>query len=67
MKYTDDEDLAVEIGDVVEVTEEDFEPEEATVVKIGKKKIRVECKNPFIKPRCAWFPPEALVFIAREG
>jgi len=66
LKYRDD--MEVELGDTVEVDEspKEFEPEEAVVTKIGKKKIQVEYTNTLIKNRKVWADPKDCDLIARE-
>jgi hypothetical protein len=67
MKYGDGE--VVELGDTVEVNEEPdkFEPEEATVIKIGKQKIQVKFTNLLVKYRKIWVSPQMCELIRREG
>lgn len=58
--------MEVELGDQVEVDEDGFEPEEATVISIGKKgTIRIEYANRNIKPGKVWTSPAHCELIAR--
>jgi hypothetical protein len=54
MTYRDG--IEVELGDTVEVDEcpEELEPEEAIVLKLGKKTLFVEWSNPHLNPRKEW-------------
>ena len=68
MMYRDNE-YAPEVGDRIEVYDEQdqFEPECAKVVKIGKNKLLVAWENEYIKPRQEWVKPDLCDLIAREG
>jgi transcription antitermination factor NusG len=65
-QYGDGEPVAM--GDTVEVNEDPdlFEPEAATVIKIGREKIRVEFVSEFIKPRRIWVMATDCELISRE-
>lgn len=67
MEYRDG--MEVELGDTVEVDEapKEFEPEEATVIKLGKQKIQVEYTNTLIKNRKVWVKPGDCDLISREN
>lgn len=67
MEYRDG--MGVELGDTVEVDESpaEFEPEEATVIKLGKQKIQVEYTNTLIRNRKVWVKPTDCDLIAREN
>lgn len=65
MNYRDDE-YAPEMGDLVDVYSEEFEPESARVVAIGKSKIRITYDNDNIKPRSEWVLPSDRDMVSRE-
>jgi hypothetical protein len=67
LEYGDGE--KVELGDTVEVNDrpDEFEPEEARVIRLGNAKIRVEYINEHIKPRKVFVMPGHCELIAREG
>jgi hypothetical protein len=67
LEYGDGE--KVELGDTVEVNDrpDEFEPEEAKVIRLGSSKIRVEYINEHIKPRKVFVMPGHCELIAREG
>lgn len=67
MEYRDG--MEVELGDTVEVdvSPEEFEPEEAAVIRLGKQKIQIEYKNTLIKNRKVWVKPSDCDLIAREN
>lgn len=67
LEYGDGE--KVELGDTVEVNDrpDEFEPEEARVIRLGSSKIKVEYINEHIKPRKVFVMPGHCELIAREG
>jgi len=65
MNYGDG--TAVELYDTVEVLDAEFEPEEAHVIKLGKKKIKIEWDNPHIKPAKTFVSPESCELLFRVG
>ena len=65
MNYRDDE-YAPEMGDLVDVYSEEFEPESARVVQIGKSKIKITYNNDSIKPRSEWVLPSNCEMVSRE-
>jgi len=65
MTYADG--TTIETGDKIEVEEEGYEAETATVLKIGKKALFIEWDNLHITPRKAWVYPDFCELIAREG
>jgi hypothetical protein len=66
MVYQDGE--VVEIGDRIEVNDmpDEYEPEEAIVIKIGKIKLQAELTNECIKNRKIWLRPDDCSLIARS-
>ena len=58
----------VELGDICEVndSEDEFEPEEAKVIKLGLKRIQVELTNELITNRKEWVSPENCELVCRE-
>lgn len=66
MKYRCGE-CSPELGDHVEVHDEQFEPELARVTKIGKSRIKVTYDNDCIKPRSEWVNNTDCDMISREG
>lgn len=67
LEYGDGE--PVELGDIMEVNDrpEEFEPEEAEVIRLGSAKIQVEYVNPYIKPRKVFVVPGDCVMLRRDG
>lgn len=66
MKYRDGEDTP-ELGDSVDVYNETFPPERATVATVGKNKIKVQYEDSNIKPASEWLPASDCDLISREG
>lgn len=66
MKYRDEE-YAPDMGDQVDVYSDEFEPEPAVVIAIGKHKIRIRYDNTYIKPRTEWVDAANCDLIARES
>jgi len=65
LKYGDG--TQVELWDVTEVQDADFEPEAAKAIKLGKRKIQIEWENTYIKPSKAWVAPGLCELVSRDG
>ena len=59
---------AVELGDQIEVNDDPkCEPERATVIQVGKGKIRIKWSCQFIKPQTQYVDPALCELLRREG
>lgn len=66
-RYPDDE--LVELGDIVEVHDGEFEPDDAEIIAIGRRGLRVRVRwlNEHVKPATEWTALAGCVLVRRQG